>query len=134
MRICIKCKKREGSWWDHLCEYCRKKPTSEKEALEYERKYGTKDILTQEQTSSVFTDVVGQKYNKLSIAGLILSVIAIFGVGLSGLVGFVLGIVALTQIKYTHEKGKGLAVTAVIIGFIWSILIGIVRKLVEAGF
>lgn len=75
-----------------------------------------------------------QKYNKSAVVGLILSIISIFGVGLAGIVGFILGIVALTQIKHTHEKGKGIAIAAIIIGFIWSFVIGIVRRLVEAGF
>ena len=61
-----------------------------------------------------------QKYNKSAIIGLVLSIISIFGVGLAGIVGFILGIVALVQIKHTHEKGKGIAIAAIIIGFIWS--------------
>ena len=75
-----------------------------------------------------------QKYNKPAIIGLVLSIISVFGVGLAGIAGFILGIVALTQIKHTHEKGKGLAIAAIIVGFIWSFVIGIVRRLVEAGF
>ncbi len=74
------------------------------------------------------------KYNKSAIIGLILSIIAIFGVGLSGIVGFILGIVALVQIKHTHERGKGLAIAAIIVGFIWSFVVGIIKRLVEAGF
>lgn len=75
-----------------------------------------------------------QKYNKAAVIGLILSIIAIFGVGLAGLIGFILGIVALIKIKHTHEKGRGLAIAAIIIGFIWSFVVGILRRLVEAGF
>ena len=78
--------------------------------------------------------VSGQKYNKSAIIGLVLSIISVFGVGLAGIAGFILGIVALTQIKHTHEKGKGLAIAAIVVGFIWSFVIGIVRRLVEAGF
>ena len=77
---------------------------------------------------------VKSKYNKLSIIGFVLSVISIFGIGLAGLVGFILGIVALTQIKHTKERGKGLAIAAIIIGFIWSFVIGILRRLAEAGY
>ena len=73
------------------------------------------------------------KYNKTAQIGIVLSVISIFGIGLAGLVGFILGIVALVQIKHTHEKGKGLAIAAIIIGFIWSFVIGILKRLVEAG-
>lgn len=75
-----------------------------------------------------------QKYNKPAIIGFVLSIISIFGLGLAGIAGFILGIVALAQIKYKHEKGKGLAIAAIIIGFIWSFVIGILRRLVEAGF
>lgn len=75
-----------------------------------------------------------QKYNKLAVTGLVLSIIAIFGVGLAGIAGFILGIVGLVQIRHTHEKGKGLAIAAVIVGFIWSFVVGILRRLVEAGF
>ena len=74
------------------------------------------------------------KYNKSAIIGLTLSIIAIFGVGLSGMIGFILGIVALVQIKHTREKGKGIAIAAIIIGFIWSFVIGIIKRLAEAGF
>ena len=80
------------------------------------------------------TKIPEQKYNKSAVVGLVLSIISVFGVGLAGIVGFILGIVALTQIKHTHEKGKGVAIAAIIIGFIWSFVIGIVRRLVEAGF
>lgn len=80
------------------------------------------------------TKIEEQKYNKPAIIGLVLSIIAIFGVGLTGIAGFILGIVALVQIKHTHEKGKGLAIAAIIVGFIWSFVIGVVRRLVEAGF
>lgn len=74
------------------------------------------------------------KYNKSAVVGLILSIIAIFGVGLAGIAGFILGIVALTQIKHTHEKGKWLAIAAIIVGFIWSFVVGILKRLVGAGF
>ena len=77
--------------------------------------------------------VTEQKYNKSAVVGLILSIISVFGVGLAGIVGFILGIVALTQIKHTHEKGKGVAIAAIIVGFIWNFVIGILRRLVEAG-
>lgn len=74
------------------------------------------------------------KYNKQAAIGLILSIVSIFGVGLAGLVGFILGIIALNQIKHTHEEGKGLAIAAIIIGFIWSFGTGILKRLIEAGF
>jgi len=74
------------------------------------------------------------EYNKPALIGFALSIIAFFGVGLAGLVGFILGIVALVQIKHTEEKGKGLAIAAIVIGFIWSFVVGILKRLMEAGF
>lgn len=80
------------------------------------------------------TKATEQKYNKSAVVGLVLSIISVFGIGLAGIVGFILGIVALVQIKHTHEKGKGIAIAAIVVGFIWSFVIGILRRLVEAGF
>ena len=75
-----------------------------------------------------------QKNNKNAIIGFVLSAISIFGVGLAGIIGMIFGIVALTQIKYTHEKGKGWAIASVIIGLIWGFSVGILRRLVEMGY
>lgn len=74
------------------------------------------------------------KYNRLAVTGFILSLFSIIGVGLAGLIGLVLGIVALTKIKYTKEKGKNLAIAAIIIGFIWSFGVAILKHLVEIGY
>ena len=90
------------------------------------------NIKINEQVTKV--DGGNQKHNKSSIIGFVFSIISIFGLGLAGIVGFILGIVALTQIKYTREKGKGFAIAAIIIGFIWSFVFGIIRRLIEAGF
>ena len=79
------------------------------------------------------SSVLNPKYNKLSIIGLALSIIAIFGVGLAGIAGFILGIVALTQIKQTNEEGKWLAIAAITIGLIWSFVVGILKRFIEAG-
>lgn len=75
-----------------------------------------------------------KRYNKPAIIGFVLSIFSIFGLGLAGLIGFILGIVALTQIKHTRHKGRGFAIAAIIIGFIWSFGVGILRRLMEAGF
>ena len=75
-----------------------------------------------------------QKNNKNAIIGFVLSAISIFGVGLAGIIGMIFGIVALTQIKHTHEKGKGWAIAAIVIGLIWGFGIGILRRLVEMGY
>ncbi len=77
---------------------------------------------------------VPQKNNKNAIIGFVLSIISIFGVGLAGIIGMIFGIVAITQIKHTHEKGKGLAIAAIVIGLIWGFGIGILRRLVETGY
>lgn len=69
------------------------------------------------------------EYNKTAIGGFILSIISIFGLGLAGLVGLILGIVALVQIKQTKERGRGLAIAAIAIGFIWSFVVGIGKRL-----
>ncbi len=74
--------------------------------------------------------IIEPKYNKSSIIGLTLSIISIFGLGLAGLAGLILGIIALVQIKQTKEKGKGLAIAAIIIGFVWSFGIGILKQLI----
>ncbi|AZZ48101.1 DUF4190 domain-containing protein [Rathayibacter rathayi] len=50
------------------------------------------------------------RYNVLAIVGFIASFFV-------SLVGIVLGFIALSQIKRTGEKGRGLALAAVIIGF-----------------
>lgn len=84
----------------------------------------------QVQTKEV-TEATEQKYNKSAVAGLVLSIISIFGVGLAGIIGFILGIVALTQIKHTSEKGKGMAIAAIIIGFIWGFAFGIIQQLAK---
>jgi hypothetical protein len=83
---------------------------------------------SQEQAKEV-AKTTEQKYNKSAVAGLVLSIISIFGVGLAGIIGFILGIVALTQIKHTHEKGKGVAIAAIIIGFIWGFALSVLRGL-----
>lgn len=78
--------------------------------------------------------MVTQNNNKNAIIGFVLSVISIFGVGLAGIIGMIFGIVAVTQIKHTHEKGKGWAIAAIVIGLIWGFGIGILRRLVEMGY
>jgi len=70
-------------------------------------------------------------YNKSAIVGFVFSIIAIFGFGLFGIIGFILGIVALTQIQHTKQDGKGLAITAIIVGAIWGFIVGILKRFVE---
>ncbi|MDY0911698.1 DUF4190 domain-containing protein [Rathayibacter festucae] len=51
------------------------------------------------------------RYNILAIIGFIASFFI-------AIVGIVLGFIALSQIKRTGEKGRGLAIAAVVIGFV----------------
>ncbi len=74
------------------------------------------------------------KYNVYSIVGMVLSCLSIFGLGLLGYIGIVLGIVAITQIKHTKERGHGLAWAAIIIGAIWGPILGIINLLSRAGY
>ncbi|AND15782.1 DUF4190 domain-containing protein [Rathayibacter tritici] len=62
------------------------------------------------------------RYNILAVVGFIASFFV-------SLVGIVLGFIALSQIKRTGEKGRGLALAAVIIGFA-AIIISIIAFVV----
>jgi hypothetical protein len=53
-----------------------------------------------------------ERYNVLSIVGFIFAF-------LFPPVGFILGIIALSQIKKTNEKGRGLAIAAIVLGAIF---------------
>jgi hypothetical protein len=59
----------------------------------------------------------------LAIASLIASVIWLCGVG--SIAGIVLGVVALNQIKQTHEQGQGLAIAGIAVGAV-TLLFGFV--------
>ena len=65
------------------------------------------------------TNVVSTKTNTLAIVSLVLSIIGF------NVVAIVLGFVALNQVKKTGDKGRGMALAAVIIGFA-EIVIGII--------
>lgn len=58
------------------------------------------------------------RYNILAIIGFIASFFV-------SVVGIVLGFIALSQIKRTGEKGRGLAIAAIVIGFA-AFIIGII--------
>ena len=60
----------------------------DKASVEYEIELSDKE---QKKSDSQ----VKQKHNKSATIGLILSIIAVFGVGLAGIIGFILGIVVL---------------------------------------
>ena len=108
MDKCSKCGREYDSLYVHSC-----KKEKQKIVKTVEKKFNQKP----------------GEYNRLAIGGLVLSIISIFGLGLAGLIGLILVIVALVQIKHTGEKGKGIAIAAIIIGFIWSFVVGIGKQL-----
>jgi hypothetical protein len=65
--------------------------------------------------------------NPLAIASLVVSVISLFSwlcTGLLAIVGIVLGVIAMNQIKQSGQGGHGLALAGIIIGAV-SILLGV---------
>ena len=58
------------------------------------------------------------RYNILAIIGFIASFFV-------SVVGIVLGFIALSQIKRTGEKGRGLAIAAIVIGFA-ALILGVI--------
>lgn len=66
--------------------------------------------MTTSYTPTSYTST-SDRYNVLAIVGFV-------GSFFVAIVGIVLGFIALSQIKRTGEKGRGLALAAVIIGFV----------------
>ena len=64
------------------------------------------------QTSS---PVATQKFNVLAIVGFVLSLFL-------SIIGAILGVIALVQIKRTGQRGRGLALAAIIIGVVFFII------------
>lgn len=58
-----------------------------------------------------------EKWNVLSIVGFVLSILGF------NVVAIVLGFIGLSQVKKTGERGRGLAIAAIIIGFVSIVLI-----------
>jgi Na+/melibiose symporter-like transporter len=57
------------------------------------------------------------KTNNLAIASLVVSLIGFLPFcGIGSIVGIVLGVIALNQIKQTHEGGQGLAIAGIAVG------------------
>jgi Domain of unknown function (DUF4190) len=67
----------------------------------------------------------GQKTNSMAIASLVASGIGVL-CGIGSIVGIVLGILALNQIKQTREGGQGIAIAGIALGgvlvFVWLIV------------
>lgn len=71
---------------------------------------------TTENVAVPATNQATEKWNTLSIVGLILSVVL-------GIVGSIVSIIALLKINKTHEKGKVLAIIGIVVGVISTLTI-----------
>jgi len=60
--------------------------------------------------------------NGLAIASLVLGILWLFWLG--SLVGLILGLVALKQIKVRNQGGRGIAIAGVVLSVLW--LVGLV--------
>jgi hypothetical protein len=71
-----------------------------------------------------FPPVTGVRTNALAVISLVTSVLGL------GLVGVITGHIGLSQIKTSHEQGRGLALAGVIVGYVgvglWVIGVGLV--------
>lgn len=79
-------------------------------------------MTTPQPYGAAGTPAQTDKYNVLAIIGFI-------GAFFINVVGIVLGFIALSQIKRTGEKGRGLAIAAIVIGAV-SVVIGIISVIV----
>jgi len=59
-----------------------------------------------------FPPVTGVRTNALAVISLVTSVLGL------GLVGVITGHIGLSQIKTSHEQGRGLALAGVIVGYV----------------
>lgn len=75
-----------------------------------------------------FEPVPARGNNNLAVASLVCSVIGLF-CGVGAIVGIVLGIVAMNQIKKTGQAGHGLALAGVIVGAV-SLVLSVIVSLV----
>lgn len=58
-----------------------------------------------------------ERMNSLSIAGFVVAFVA-------NIVGVVLSVIALVQIRRTGERGRGLAIAGIVVGSFWFVLFG----------
>ncbi|MDP5228721.1 MULTISPECIES: DUF4190 domain-containing protein [Arthrobacter] len=66
-----------------------------------------------------------QQYTPQKSGTNVLAILSLIGAFIINIVGVILGIIALVQIKRTGQRGKGLAIAGIVIGAL-SIIIGIV--------
>ncbi|MER5636777.1 DUF4190 domain-containing protein [Kitasatospora sp. NPDC002227] len=72
-----------------------------------------------------------QTYNGLAIAAMATGLLG--GFCFLWVLGIVLGIIALRQIKARNEKGRGMAVTGIVAGVVWVIVLGAVMVVALSG-
>lgn len=87
----------------------------------------TKPATTETQTTNTSSETANtgaKKTSGLAVAALVLVILGIFIPGL-GLIGIILAIVALVQLKKSNEGGKGLAIAALVIAVV-EIVLGII--------
>lgn len=63
-----------------------------------------------------------QPTNTMAIVSLVCSIIGVFTCGVTSVVGVVFGHVAMSQIKRTGEEGRGMAITGLILGYVFTLL------------
>jgi uncharacterized membrane protein len=68
--------------------------------------------------------------NGLAIASLVLGVLWLFWIG--SVIGLVLGLMALKQIKTRNQGGRGIAIAGVVLGILW-LLVPVVTIIVGAS-
>lgn len=114
--------------------YSPRDPEADSEGFVYwSRKRNTDTSVEKPQQSDIKVkeiDIVG-KVNKKSTVGWIFGVLAVFGFGLFGWVGFILCVISLNEIKTSKERGRvgawvGL-ILCVIYGPIKSLLVMLTR-------
>lgn len=69
------------------------------------------------------------KNNGMAVASMVLGIVSVC-IGICAPIALILGLVALSQIKKTGQPGKGMAITGVILGAIFTFLmiIGIIMQ------
>lgn len=90
-----------------------------------------KPIRSKKKTPQIPKQLSQRSWNILAILGFILSFTVVFSV-----VGFVLCIIALAQIKNNSQKGKGLAISGIVISLIIciSLLVSSIASLMPSGY